>query len=363
MSVNGSKAAAASHVQSLSPPRRRLTQPEIKEVPDLQRIPLQKSDTVPVTRRESVISTRGASKINDMFTLQQDQVFLGMIASSIQPKREVSQIVEDLNDAGIRFVYFSPRHMRRSKSFVEKMGINLDWNSAISLRTIDEGMRDNPAFKFDFKGHDFYTNARLPYGTKQIRKHLEEVDDVPLLVSLFTDSSPADVREMIGIFQEYDEVVCCVGSSLQSSNTDAFCKADLSISVNEMPGTLDGEPLPRVLKSSLCSADLAFVGSLNTISCSLNMPLYSLVHCIKEGRRVINNKRQTFQFTLTAHLVLAEYILVGSLMPFFHSPTLDGIPLMWMLLVIIPSLSFSLFGTPASDNTMKVSRCNFTRCN
>jgi hypothetical protein len=36
------------------------------------------------------------------------------------------------------------------------------------------------------------------------------------------------------------------GSSLQSSNTEAFRKADLSISINEMPGTLDGEPLPRV---------------------------------------------------------------------------------------------------------------------
>ena len=120
-------------------------------------IPLQKSVTVPVARndkRTSMVGSKGTQKINDMFTVQREQVFLGMIASSIQPKREVSQIVQDLKNAGIRFVYFSPRHMRRSKSFVEKMGINLDWNSAISLRTIDEGKRDicRMAYDGDFGG-------------------------------------------------------------------------------------------------------------------------------------------------------------------------------------------------------------------
>jgi hypothetical protein len=44
---------------------------------------------------------------------------------------------------------------------------------------------------------------------------------------------------------------------------------------------------------------------------------------------------------------------MGSILPFFHSAILDGIPLMWMILIIIPSLSFSILGTPASANTMK----------
>ena len=33
-----------------------------------------------------------------------------------------------------------------------------------------------------------------------------QVDNVPLLVSLYTDSTPATVNEMIGVFQEYGEV-------------------------------------------------------------------------------------------------------------------------------------------------------------
>ena len=32
--------------------------------------------------------------------------------------------------------------------------------------------------------------ARLPHGVKAIRKHLQTVDNVPLLVSLYTDATP-----------------------------------------------------------------------------------------------------------------------------------------------------------------------------
>jgi hypothetical protein len=43
------------------------------------------------------------------------QVFLGMVASSVPPKRGMSSLIEDMMAAGVRFVYFSPRNMRRSK--------------------------------------------------------------------------------------------------------------------------------------------------------------------------------------------------------------------------------------------------------
>ena len=32
--------------------------------------------------------------------------------------------------------------------------------------------------------------ARLPHGVESIRKHLQTVDNVPLLVSLYTDATP-----------------------------------------------------------------------------------------------------------------------------------------------------------------------------
>ena len=36
-----------------------------------------------------------------------------------------------------RFVYFSPRNMKRSKPIAEKIGISFDWNCAISLRDLE----------------------------------------------------------------------------------------------------------------------------------------------------------------------------------------------------------------------------------
>lgn len=43
------------------------------------------------------------------------QVFLGMAASFVPPKRDIVALIEDVEAAGVRFVYFSPRNMRRSK--------------------------------------------------------------------------------------------------------------------------------------------------------------------------------------------------------------------------------------------------------
>lgn len=43
--------------------------------------------------------------------------------------------------------------------------------------------------------------ARLPTGVQNVRPHLDEVDNVPLLVGLFTDSNTSAVEEMIEIMQ------------------------------------------------------------------------------------------------------------------------------------------------------------------
>lgn len=39
--------------------------------------------------------------------------------------------------------------------------------------------------------------AKLPRGIEEIRPHIENVDNVPLLVSLFTESTPTATREMV----------------------------------------------------------------------------------------------------------------------------------------------------------------------
>ena len=81
-----------------------------------------------------------------LFPLMRQQVFLGMAASSVPVKPDVPQLKEDLTAAGIRFIYFSPRNMRRSKPVAEKIGLQTDWNCAISLRDLDHEKEDPHRF-------------------------------------------------------------------------------------------------------------------------------------------------------------------------------------------------------------------------
>ena len=66
-----------------------------------------------------------------------NQIFLGLLGSSVSPRKCISQIIEDFDNAGVRFVYFSSRNMRRTKEVASEMGIDVAWNCAISLCPLD----------------------------------------------------------------------------------------------------------------------------------------------------------------------------------------------------------------------------------
>ena len=61
-------------------------------------------------------------------------VFTGVAAAREQPRLEMVSLIEDLDEAGIRFVHFSPRDQKRTAVLAEKMGLETDWNTAISLK-------------------------------------------------------------------------------------------------------------------------------------------------------------------------------------------------------------------------------------
>ena len=135
---------------------------------------------------------------------------------------------------------------------------------------------------------DWDVKARLPHGVEAIKKHLKEVDNVPLLVSLYTgtvipvryvtvmstvllkhvlftlDSKPSTVRQMIEIFRSHGEVVMTVGSGHRTCNYDLFAASDVAVSVATLPGDMT---IPQTLKdvvskfppfsiNSICRADL-----------------------------------------------------------------------------------------------------------
>lgn len=124
-----------------------------------------------------------------------NQIFLGVLGSLVVPRKEIQHLLSTLSDAGVRFVYFSPRNMRRQKELASQMGIDVAWNCAISLRPLESGEDDPHRMVSNYA--DWDVNAKLPHGLDNVRKHLRDVDNVPLLVSLFTDVTKETTKGMV----------------------------------------------------------------------------------------------------------------------------------------------------------------------
>jgi hypothetical protein len=131
------------------------------------------------------------------WSLVKNQIFLGLLGRSVRPRKEIEPLIDSCAQAGVRFVYFSPRNMRRTKELASQMGIDVAWNCAISLRPLKEGTDDS--FRMTSNYADWDVNARLPHGIDDVRRHLKEVDNVPLLVSLYTDVTKKTAAEMVSV--------------------------------------------------------------------------------------------------------------------------------------------------------------------
>ncbi|XP_028413200.1 transmembrane protein 94-like isoform X2 [Dendronephthya gigantea] len=408
------------------------------------------------------------------------QIFIGMITLQHKAKQDIPPLVEDLNNAGIRFVYFSEENEIKSQVFAERLGLETGWNCHISfsektfgfdehstLTAGSEGKVDDTADDFlvthvtpvpddaaagdmpkeddvtcprdevtgpspeegDVTGDVFEeddvdidangeetevekkvkwqgseardrkssgassssmsTNnddvdhggdirvqisnrAKLPRGIINIRPHLEDVDNVPLLVPLFTDCTPQAAREMISIMQEYGEVVCCIGSSLNIDNLETFNQADVSVALqpsfpqvclNAKPrhrgsqtSTPEDSSQTNLLKTENRSHEeelnpLTVSSKLNGISCSLSFHRdYNIkfVALLKEARRLCFGLRICFTFMLSCQLTLCLVMLTASvLLP----PPLTGLHLLWFTCVLVPALSISLVN---ADNDLQL---------
>ena len=66
------------------------------------------------------------------------------------------------------------------------------------------------------------------------------MDNVPLLVSLFTDCTPDNTKEMVVIMQDYGEVVCVLGSAANHHNMKVFMQADASLAIEPLYPQVNG---------------------------------------------------------------------------------------------------------------------------
>ena len=94
------------------------------------------------------------------WVMLQNQIFLGVLGSLVIPRTETQGLLSALQDAGVRFVYFSPRNMRRQKEIAAQMGIDVAWNCAISLRTLVQGEEDPHRMVSNYA--DWVVKSKLP---------------------------------------------------------------------------------------------------------------------------------------------------------------------------------------------------------
>ncbi|KDO20097.1 hypothetical protein SPRG_14636 [Saprolegnia parasitica CBS 223.65] len=331
-----------------SPARAHATEPRFAGAHTSPSTPQQR---YPVHWNNDGASSTGHAGGDDLWKLQEDQIFLGMVASGVQPRKGIVDLIEDLTASGVRFVYFSPRNMRRSKLLAEKMGIETDWNCAISLR--DSEGPDPHRMTSNYS--DWDVKARLPHGTAAIRRHLETVDNVPLLVSLYTDSTPETIEEMIGIFQENHEVVLGVGTSLRESNVSLFSKADLAVAFEGNPKTLFGDELPKgPFLPVFSDADMELSQILNTLTCCFTVRDFGLsraspvvlIELIRLGRLLLTNFTQLVTYIFVMQLFVATVLVLAYLAPFPEVAQLSVMSILWLLWLLVPTLSLCMLSSP-----------------
>uniref|UniRef100_A0A674EEF0 Transmembrane protein 94 n=1 Tax=Salmo trutta TaxID=8032 RepID=A0A674EEF0_SALTR len=295
------------------------------------------------------------------------QIFMGMVSSQFQARLDTVRLIDALVTACIRFVYFSMEDELRSKVFAEKMGLETGWNCHISLTPNRDSPCDGPPNSpgQDSLHDDLHQDSRdeaegpllpeeetadvpsfledcnrakLPRGIHQVRPHLKNIDNVPLLVPLFTDCTPETMCEMIKIMQENREVTCCLGSSANFRNSCLFLQSDLSIALDPLyPSRCSWETFGYATGAGLNGeveglSPLSLSGQLNTLACSVTFhqgESVSMVKLIEQARHTTYGIRKSFLFLLQCHIVCFPAI-------------------------VCPLLSVSFLGKPPESSVMNV---------
>uniref|UniRef100_A0A3P9JWL2 Transmembrane protein 94 n=1 Tax=Oryzias latipes TaxID=8090 RepID=A0A3P9JWL2_ORYLA len=329
------------------------------------------------------------------------QIFMGMVSSQYQARLDTVRLIDALVTACIRFVYFSMEDELRSKVFAEKMGLETGWNCHISLTPNGDSPCDgapsspsqgllhediNPDSRDEAEGPllpeeeahsdlasfqpidsdvpsflEDCNRAKLPRGIHQVRPHLKNIDNVPLLVPLFTDCSPDTMCEMIKIMQENREVTCCLGSSANFRNSRLFLQSDLSLALDPLyPSQCSWETFGYATGGGFSRdaeglSPLKLSGQLNSLGCSVSFhqgDSVSMVKLIEQARHTTSGIRKCFLFLLQCQLSLVIIQFLACLVQL--PPPMNTTDILWVSCFSCPLLSVSLLGKPPDSSVMTV---------
>ncbi|KAG7347008.1 hypothetical protein IV203_006077 [Nitzschia inconspicua] len=289
------------------------------------------------------------------WTLLQNQIFLGVLGSLVTPRSETQGLLSSLQDAGVRFVYFSPRNMRRQKEIASQMGIDVAWNCAISLRPLDQGEEDPHRMVSNYA--DWDVNAKLPHGIESVKQHLKDVDNVPLLVSLFTDVTKETTKDMIEIFQEYNDTVVVVGLSHLPKNSTIFSAADLAIGVDVLSDCISWSEEDSLYYNALLPSEVNFASAISAHFCGFRLKgISSMEHMptiLAQGRASLSASTNAGIFLLSGYLAFSFFALLNVCSISVALPYIPIVGAILYLLVILPLVGLPITMSDPDQLCMK----------
>eukprot|EP01138_Halocafeteria_seosinensis_P014034 gb/GECG01014331.1/.p1 GENE.gb/GECG01014331.1/~~gb/GECG01014331.1/.p1 ORF type:complete len:2081 (+),score=192.95 gb/GECG01014331.1/:1-6243(+) len=338
-----------------------------------------------------------------LLDMQDRQIFIGMIASRYQPHAKIQSLIKNLSKAGVRFVYSTARNYFRTRPLANKMGLETGWNCAISLKDRSSEHREDYSeeagtdsdLSFDAddimlendwnlahqdqrltklqKLHEWDFKAQLPHGLSEIREHLVEKDNVPLLVSLYTDATPTALAGMMRIMQENGETVTVVPSTLDRSSPMLCSVANSSVTIDSNETRTDQKLLTNPFFSDCRPSSLMQQEGFNpylrlsnaaaSLSASLSVPpssVHVLVKTMKFSQAGVANWRQALVFLLVMHVIISLLPLMSVI--FFSIPAaIEHVDCLWLTLIIFPALVLSMLSTPPEPLAMTEKRTPFKR--
>ncbi|CAH1388876.1 unnamed protein product [Nezara viridula] len=216
-----------------------------------------------------------------------------------------------------------------------------------SLSCLTDSTEQSAPINFDMSNR-----AKLPRGIEQIRPHLEQVDNVPLLVSLFTDCIPSTTQQMLDIMKDYGEIVCVMGSSANADNSSIFLRANVSVSVEPLfPQVCQKVPVYSNSPDAISPVQLS--GRLNSLPCCVSITRQrpvSLFHLIMHARHYMMCLWNCLQFWICCMftLTMVQMITIMVMLP----PLFSAGQTLWLSCVVLPLLSISLVNSPTNTQVM-----------
>jgi magnesium-transporting ATPase (P-type) len=271
-----------------------------------------------------------------------------MVALKTSARKEANRFIEDVFSSGIRFVLFNEESQLHTKIIGDDLGLDIDWNSCISLSS-------NSAFSAFINSMGMRV---LPSGIEEIAQHLAaKVDDVPLLVSMFSDSTPESILEMVKLYQLHGEVVAVVGGTLNSRNMAAYEAADVAVGLGIQPccfcENCSGQRIDYQYRRTI-SEEIAqmVVSAPCAFTLNANASLYRILQVVKEARKLMRNMQLALVFSISCYLELTAAAAVSFALGW--PPLLSTGQYSFVVYGVVPLLTVGFLGKQSSNELMKL---------